>query len=353
MLTVGDKFPSFDLTSVVSLEKGKEFTQIKNDTYAGKWLVVFSWPMDFTFICPTEIAEFGRKAKDFADRDAQVLGFSTDTHFVHLAWRNNHADLKNLPIPMLADTKHELSTALGILHKTDGVALRATFIVDPQGVIRWASVNDLSVGRNVPEVLRVLDGLQTDELCPCNWQKGEKTLSGGLSMSIEALRERLPAAAKDISLNLGSVLQGGALDDEQRWGVALACAFAARNATLRDAVLAEVTGKLREEAIDDARAAAALMAMNNVYYRFRHLVGRETYSQKPARLRMSRIAQPKTSKVNFELMCLAVSAINACEICIKSHERVVTEGGLTEEHVHDAVRIAATIQAAAVSLELG
>lgn len=176
MLTIGDKFPEFNLTGVVSLEKGKEFAQVGSESYGGKWKVVFFWPMDFTFICPTEIAEFGKRNRDFQDRDAQVLGVSTDTHYVHLAWRNNHEDLKNLPYPMLADTKRELSTALGILHKEAGVALRATFIVDPEGVIRWVSVNDLSVGRSVDETLRVLDGLQSDELCPCNWQKGEKTL---------------------------------------------------------------------------------------------------------------------------------------------------------------------------------
>lgn len=176
MLTVGDKIPSFNLQAVVSLEPGKEFKEITDKTFASKWQVLFFWPMDFTFICPTEIAEFGKRNKDFADRDAQVLGASTDTHFVHLAWRQNHADLKNLPFPMLADTKRELSSALGILHKQDGVALRATFIIDPEGIIRWASVNDLSVGRNVSEVLRTLDGLQTDELCPCNWEKGQKTL---------------------------------------------------------------------------------------------------------------------------------------------------------------------------------
>jgi lipoyl-dependent peroxiredoxin subunit C len=176
MLTVGDKFPQFNLQAVVSTEQGKEFETITGESYEGKWKVVFFWPMDFTFICPTEIAEFGKRNADFADRDAQVLGASTDTHFVHLAWRKNHADLKNLPFPMLADTKRELSTALGILHKTEGVALRATFIVDPEGTIRWVSVNDLSVGRSVDETLRVLDALQTDELCPCNWEKGEKTL---------------------------------------------------------------------------------------------------------------------------------------------------------------------------------
>lgn len=176
-MTIGDQLPEFKLTSVVSLEKGQEFTQITNESYPGKWKVLFFWPMDFTFICPTEIAEFGRRNKDFEDRDAQVLGASTDTHYVHLAWRNNHDDLRNLPFPMLADTKRELSTSLGILHKGAGVALRATFIVDPEGVIRWVSVNDLSVGRSVDETLRVLDALQTDELCPCNWQKGDKTLS--------------------------------------------------------------------------------------------------------------------------------------------------------------------------------
>jgi len=176
MLTVGDKLPAFRLQSVVSLEKGKEFAEITHESHPGRWKVLFFWPMDFTFVCPTEIAAFGKKNGEFEERDAQVLGASTDTHFVHLAWRNNHPDLKGLPFPMLADTKRELAAELGILHRTDGVALRATFIVDPENVIRHASVNDLSVGRNVDEVLRVLDALQTDELCPCNWKKGEPTL---------------------------------------------------------------------------------------------------------------------------------------------------------------------------------
>jgi peroxiredoxin (alkyl hydroperoxide reductase subunit C) len=176
MLTVGDRLPHFNLQSVVSLEKGEEFRTLTDQSFKDEWLVLFYWPMDFTFICPTEIAEFGRRNTDFADRGAQVLGASTDTHFVHLAWRRDHEDLQTLPFPMLADTKRELATAFGILHKDDGVALRATFIVDPEGVIRWVSVNDLSVGRSVPEVLRVLDALQTDELCPCNWEKGKPTL---------------------------------------------------------------------------------------------------------------------------------------------------------------------------------
>jgi peroxiredoxin (alkyl hydroperoxide reductase subunit C) len=176
VLTVGNRFPAFRLPATVSLDAGKEFRDVAADSYPNKWLVVFSWPLDFTFVCPTEIAEFGKRNGDFADRDAQVLGFSTDTQYVHLAWRKQHPDLKALPFPMLADTKRELSQALGILHKQDGVPLRATFIVDPEGIVRWASVNDLSVGRNVDEVLRTLDALQTDELCPCNWKKGDKTL---------------------------------------------------------------------------------------------------------------------------------------------------------------------------------
>jgi lipoyl-dependent peroxiredoxin subunit C len=176
MLGVGDKFPSFSVMATVSLEKGKEFETITDASYPGKWKVYFFWPMDFTFVCPTEIAAFGKLAKDFAERDAQVLGGSTDSEFVHLAWRNNHDDLRGLPIPMLADKKQELGKELGVLHKGIGMYLRATYIVDPEGTIRFVSVNDLSVGRNPQEVLRVLDALQTDELCPCNWEKGQATL---------------------------------------------------------------------------------------------------------------------------------------------------------------------------------
>lgn len=176
MKTVGEQFPTFTLPAVVSLEKGKEFQDITHTSHPGKWLVMFFWPMDFTFVCPTEIAAFGQCNQDFADRDAQVLGVSTDTQYVHLAWRKDHPDLRDLPYPMLADHRRTLSEALGILHPEEGVPLRATFIVDPDGIIRFVSVNDLSVGRSVDEVLRVLDALQTDELCPCNWRPGEATL---------------------------------------------------------------------------------------------------------------------------------------------------------------------------------
>ena len=176
MLGVGEKFPAFSVTATVSLEKGKEFKTITNADYKGKWKVYFFWPKDFTFVCPTEIAAFGKMNKEFADRDAQILGGSTDSEFVHHAWRTHHEDLKNLPFPMLADIKRDLTEQLGILDHNAGVAQRATYIVDPEGVIRFAYVTDLSVGRNPQEVLRVLDALQTDELCPCNWQKGDQTL---------------------------------------------------------------------------------------------------------------------------------------------------------------------------------
>ena len=176
MLTIGDKFPSFDLKAAVSTDPKTAFRQINDKSDEGKWKVVFFWPKDFTFVCPTEIAAFGKLNGEFKDRDAVVYGASIDSEYVHLAWRQNHADLKTLPFPMLSDLKRELSSALGILDKNEGVALRATFIVDPEGIIRFVSVNDLSVGRNPQEVLRVLDALQTDELCPCNWQKGEEVL---------------------------------------------------------------------------------------------------------------------------------------------------------------------------------
>lgn len=176
MLGIGQKFPEFKVQAAVSLEKGKEFQEYSNEKLKGKWNVVFFWPLDFTFVCPTEIAEFNKAFNDFRDRETNLIGASADSHFVHLAWRNEHPDLKDLKFPMLADYKKELSRALGILHPQDEVPLRATYIVDPDGIIRWVSVNDLSVGRNVKEVIRTLDALQTDELCPCNWEKGQKTL---------------------------------------------------------------------------------------------------------------------------------------------------------------------------------
>jgi alkyl hydroperoxide reductase subunit AhpC len=184
MLTVGQKFPQFNLKATVSNDLNTAFVDIDNATYKGKWLVVFFYPKDFTFVCPTEITGFAKLDQAFKDRDAQLLTGSVDSEFVHHAWRTHHKDLNSLPFPMLADIKRELVSALGILGD-DGVAVRCSLLVvvvfvfdfvDPDGVIQFVYVTAGSVGRNPEEVLRVLDALQTDELCPCNWHKGEDTL---------------------------------------------------------------------------------------------------------------------------------------------------------------------------------
>lgn len=186
LLTIGDQFPAYSLTALVAGDltkidaKGPEdfFTTITSDDHKGKWRIIFFWPKDFTFVCPTEIAAFGKLNDEFADRDTQVLGASIDNEFVHFQWRSQHEDLKTLPFPMLSDLKRELIEATGALN-ADGVADRATFIVDPNNEIQFVSVTAGSVGRNVDEVLRVLDALQSDELCACNWKKGDPTIDAG------------------------------------------------------------------------------------------------------------------------------------------------------------------------------
>jgi len=179
---VGEKFPEFNLKAVEGkpfddIDINNVFVDISNDTYAGKWSVFFFYPKDFTFVCPTEISAFADLDEEFQDRDAQLITGSTDSEFTHWAWRKHQPQLRNLPIPMIADIKRELSGALGILDANEGVAQRATFIVDPEGIVRFTMVTDLNVGRNPKEVLRVLDALQTDELCPCNWSKGDATIN--------------------------------------------------------------------------------------------------------------------------------------------------------------------------------
>ena len=176
MLTIGDRFPEFALPGCAGTAAGKEFVNVSNSTFSGKWGVVFFWPLDFTFVCPTEIVEFGRLNTEFEKRNAKVLGCSIDSQYVHLAWRQANDGINTVPFPMLSDLKRELTSALGILHKQSGAALRATFVVDPEGIIRHVSVHDLPTGRNVNEVLRTLDALQTGSLCPVNWEKGKPTL---------------------------------------------------------------------------------------------------------------------------------------------------------------------------------
>ncbi|GAY14613.1 peroxiredoxin [Mycobacterium sp. shizuoka-1] len=186
LLTIGDQFPAYDLKAVVGGDLSKVdakapddyFTQVTSSDSPGKWRIIFFWPKDFTFVCPTEIAAFGKLNDEFSDRDAQVLGVSVDNEFVHFQWRAQHEDLKKLPFPMVSDLKRELCLATGVLN-ADGVADRATFIVDPNNEIQFVSVTAGSVGRNVDEVLRVLDALQSDELCACNWKKGDPTIDAG------------------------------------------------------------------------------------------------------------------------------------------------------------------------------
>ena len=176
MLTVGDKLPSLTLPvqqGVDALPGGETIDLARTD---GKWKILFYWPKDFTFVCPTEIVGYGELKGDFEDRDAVLIGASTDTSHVHFAWRKSDERLAQADFPWIADNKMELASALGILDPNEGVAFRATFIVDPDNVIQQVTVNGLNVGRNPQETLRVLDALQTDELCPCNWQEGEEVL---------------------------------------------------------------------------------------------------------------------------------------------------------------------------------
>ncbi len=181
MLGVGDRIPDFRVTGVKPQfnsheEKGQSaFEELTQESFPGKWKVIYFYPKDFTFVCPTEIAEFGRLAKEFADRDAVVLGGSSDNEFVKLAWRRDHPDLKSHPAWQFADTNGSLIDGLGV-RAPQGVALRATFIVDPHNVIQHVYVTNLNVGRNPQDTLRVLDALQTDELCPCNRPVGGDTL---------------------------------------------------------------------------------------------------------------------------------------------------------------------------------
>lgn len=177
MLTIGEQFPKFSLKATISADQEKAFETITHESYPGKWKVYFFWPLDFSLVCPTEIVEFGKLNSEFEARDAQVLGGSIDSQYAHLAWRNSHDGLKDLPFPMLSDLKRDLTSQLGILDGRAGVAQRATYVVDPENMIRFVYVTELSVGRNPQEVLRVLDALQTKQLCACNWKKGEATLS--------------------------------------------------------------------------------------------------------------------------------------------------------------------------------
>jgi len=167
---VREMAPEFTLEGV---HKGK-FKSYSLKKYRGKWVVLFFYPLDFTFICPTEITEFSKNYEKFKALKAEVFGASTDSKFSHLAWIER--DLKGLKYPLLSDNNHEVSRRYGVLLEDEGIAVRGLFIIDPEGKLRYKVVHDLSVGRNVSEILRVLEALQTGELCPVNWNRGKKTL---------------------------------------------------------------------------------------------------------------------------------------------------------------------------------
>lgn len=185
MKTVGDKIEAFAITGVRPGQPEDAFFTITDQSFSGKWKVIVYYPKDFTFVCPTEIVAYDKLTQDFADRDAVLLTGSTDNEFCKVAWQNAHADLKKITHTQFADTQRwnsetnenlSLIEQLGVFYTPAGAALRATFIVDPENVIQHVTVNNLNVGRSPEETLRVLDALQTGELCACNRTVGGETL---------------------------------------------------------------------------------------------------------------------------------------------------------------------------------
>ena len=177
LLGLGERFPEFSLQACVSAESGSEFRIVDSHELEGTWTAIFFWPRDFTSVCPTELAEFNRALREFRALSTRVFGVSGDSHHAHLAWRMENPTLRDIEFPMLADAGNEVTEELGILDPLEKVPLRATYLLDKERKIRWLCVNDLDVGRNTGEVLRVLAGLQSGQLCPANWNPGQATLA--------------------------------------------------------------------------------------------------------------------------------------------------------------------------------
>ena len=169
-MRIGEKVPEF----VAEAYQEGRFTKVNFSDYKGRWVVLFFYPLDFTFVCPTEIRGFGKKEQDFKKLNAVVLGASTDSKHSHKAWLER--DLPEVKFPILADTTHEISRMFGVLKEDEGIDYRGTFIIDPEGIVRYLVISDLNVGRSVDETLRVLQALQSGELCPVEWEPGQKTL---------------------------------------------------------------------------------------------------------------------------------------------------------------------------------
>ncbi len=172
-LQVGQPAPDFTLEGVL----GKEFGEFTLSSYRGRWVVLFFYPLDFTFVCPTEIVGFNERYAEFQKLNAEILGASVDSKFSHLAWIGN--ELGELRYPLLSDITKEVASQYGILIAKQGVSLRGLYIIDPNGILRYELVHDLNVGRSIDETLRVLQALQTGELCPIDWRQGKKTLGKG------------------------------------------------------------------------------------------------------------------------------------------------------------------------------
>lgn len=170
MVKVGKSAPDFELEAY----HNGEMKKIKLSEYREKWVVLFFWPLDFTFVCPTEIKGFNQMYDEFKKLNAEIFGCSVDSVHSHKAWQEK--DLGEIKYPMLSDFNKEVSRAYNILEENKGIALRGTFIIDPEGILRWSVVSDLNVGRSTKETLRALQALQTGELCPIEWQPGENTL---------------------------------------------------------------------------------------------------------------------------------------------------------------------------------
>ena len=169
---VGKKAPNFEMKAVSG--NGQNFIKVNLDDYKGKWLVMFFYPLDFTFVCPTEITGYSKRAEDFKKLNAELLAVSTDSEYSHQAWIKG--DLGQINFPIASDFTKKVASDYGVLVEEEGLALRGLFIIDPEGSVRYSVIHDLNIGRSVDETLRVLSALQTGGLCPIDWQPGEETL---------------------------------------------------------------------------------------------------------------------------------------------------------------------------------
>ncbi len=177
MVQVLQPAPDFDMPSTKNLETLAENVRLSD--YKGKWVVLVFYPLDFTFVCPTELVSFNERLEEFKQLNCEVIGISTDSVFSHRAWLNTPTDkggVQGLTYPLASDITKSVSRAYGVLLEEKGIALRGIFIIDPDGILQYAAVNSLNVGRSVDETLRVVQALQTGGLCPANWKPGMKTL---------------------------------------------------------------------------------------------------------------------------------------------------------------------------------